>query len=133
MRGPGWKRGVIFNLVGVIGAVVQLGCLALLVDVASMHYLAATLLATEAAVLHNFVWHQRWTWRDRPATPRESAARLMRFNLSNGVISLAGNLGMMALFVGGLHLPVVLANFVAICVCSLLNLIVSDVWCSGRA
>ena len=52
----------------------------------------------------------------------------MRFNLSNGTISLGGNLGMMALLVGGLHLPVALANLLAIGVCSLANLIVSDVW-----
>ena len=24
------------------------------------------LIAVEAAVLHNFGWHERWTWRDRP-------------------------------------------------------------------
>ena len=42
-----------------------------------MHYLPATALAVEATtVLHSFVWHQRWTWRDRrrTASPGASAA-----------------------------------------------------------
>ena len=30
-----------------------------------VNYLMATLVAVEAAILSNFVWHYRWTWRDR--------------------------------------------------------------------
>ena len=33
----------------------------------SISYLTATALAVELAVLNNFVWHQLWTWRDRPS------------------------------------------------------------------
>ena len=127
-RGPWLMRGIVFNLVGLIGAVVQLSCLWLLSSALGVQYLVATVIATEAAVLHNFVWHQRWTWRDRPASRDESCRRLVRFNLSNGVVSLGGNLTVMALLVGGLHLPVVAANLVAIVLCSLLNLVISDVW-----
>jgi putative flippase GtrA len=61
-----FTRWAAFNAVGLAGVAVQLACLALLVHAGS-HYLAATALAVEAAVLHNFLWHQRWTWRDRPA------------------------------------------------------------------
>jgi putative flippase GtrA len=58
-------RWLKFNLVGTLGFAVQLGCLKLLLHF-QMNYLAATALAVEIAVLHNFVWHERFTWKDRP-------------------------------------------------------------------
>ena len=61
--------------------VVQLGSLALLSRVAAEHYLYASAAAVEVAVLHNFVWHVLYTWRDR----RDDSvllSRLMRFHLS---------------------------------------------------
>jgi putative flippase GtrA len=57
-----WVR---FNAVGIIGLVVQLLVLAVLLRF-GLHYLAATTMAVEAAVLHNFLWHERWTWSERP-------------------------------------------------------------------
>ena len=61
---PGIQRPATFALVGAIGVVVQLGTLEALTALGG-HYLWATGLAVEAAVLHNFMWHQRFTWRDR--------------------------------------------------------------------
>jgi hypothetical protein len=56
------------------------------------NYLVSTAAAVEAAVLHNFAWHQRWTWRDRrPASAHETLGRLLRFHALNGAVSLAGN------------------------------------------
>jgi putative flippase GtrA len=113
-------RWLKFNLVGAIGVGVQLGCLALLKS--RMNYLVATALAVEIAVLHNFVWHERFTWKDRPGGTRERLMRLLRFHLGNGVVSILGNMGLMWLFVGRLHMKQVLvANGIAIAICSLLN------------
>jgi putative flippase GtrA len=116
-----------FNIVGAGGIAVQLGAIALLVRVFHWHYLPATALAVEAAVLHNFVWHQRWTWKDRPpASWRATAARLARFQLMNGAISLGGNLAAMALLIGLLRVDPVAANLVAIVACALLNFAASE-------
>ena len=52
---------------------------------------------------------------------RERAARLLRFHAGNGVISILGNLALMRLLVGGLHVNKYLANAVAIGVCALAN------------
>lgn len=113
-------RWLKFNLVGGLGIVVQLGCLALLRF--WMHYLAATALAVEIAVLHNFAWHERFTWKDRPGGGRERLMRLVRFHLGNGAVSILGNIGLMWLLVGRLHMRhLVVANGIAIAVCSLLN------------
>jgi putative flippase GtrA len=126
----GWKalglRWLKFNFVGALGIGVQLAALAALTRL-GLWYLAATALAVEAAVLHNFVWHERMTWRDR-ATPvlRHLLGRFLRFQLANGLISLAGNLLVMRLLVGALHLPVLWANLGAITACGVVNFLVSD-------
>jgi len=114
-----------FNAVGVIGFAVQLAALMLLVD-AGVQYLAATAIAVEAAILHNFVWHDRWTWRDRPATGLTRLARLLRFHALNGGVSLAGNLALMRLLVGVLHVPPLPANLAAVLSCAVVNFLASD-------
>ena len=116
------RRWLSFNGIGILGLGVQLGLLAGLVYGLGVHYLAATAVAVEAAVLHNFLWHQRWTWRDRPArNAGEIAVRLVRFHALNGVISIAGNLGLMALLTGMLRIDPLPANFAATTACSLVN------------
>jgi putative flippase GtrA len=120
-------RWLKFNFVGGIGIGVQLAALALFRSALHLDYLLATTLAVETAVLHNFLWHERFTWADRPAAhPVQSLARLAKFNLSNGGVSIVGNLLLMRLLVGELHLNYVLANLLAIAVCSLVNFLLSD-------
>ena len=116
-----------FNLVGAMGMVVQLGTLGLLNRWLPGHYLYASAVAVEFAVLHNFVWHLRYTWRDR----RESSAvcgQLLRFHLSNGLVSLLGNVVLMRLLVGQAHLPVLAANVAAIVSCSIVNFYLGHNW-----
>jgi putative flippase GtrA len=126
-----WTR---FNAVGAVGVAVQLGVLAVTMRVWGWHYLVATAIAVEAAVLHNFFWHQRWTWRDRPAVSRRIVlARLLQFQLLNGVISLAGNLGLMALLTAAFGLKPLLANAIAIAACSLVNFVASEMLVFRRA
>jgi putative flippase GtrA len=115
-------RWLKFNGVGALGVVVQLGALAALKSGLHLDYLLATGLAVETAVLHNFVWHERFTWKDRSGgQARERLLRLWRFHLGNGLISIAGNLALMRLLVGRLHMRLLVANGISIAVCSLLN------------
>ncbi len=123
-------RWLKFNAVGAVGLAVQLGVLWLLERVAGVQYLLATVLAVEVAVLHNFVWHQLWTWRGRP---KESVgARLLRFHLANGLVSLVANFGLMALFVGGMGMHVMPANLLSVGIAGLLNFGLAEVWVFGR-
>jgi len=117
-----------FNVVGMLGFLVQSAVLLLLMHVTpQIGYLSATAAAVELAVLHNFVWHQRWTWRDRPsATIGETLFRLMKFNLSNGLFSIFGNLVFMSILVGGLRLPITGANVLSVLACSICNFILAD-------
>ena len=83
------RRWLRFNLVGAIGIVVQLAVLEILKGVLKLDYLRATALAVEAAVLHNFRWHERFTWADRAdVTRRQALGRLGRFNLTTGTVSM---------------------------------------------
>jgi putative flippase GtrA len=116
------RRWVAFNVVGMGGVAVQLCVLTWLMRSFQWHYLAATALAVEAALVHNFVWHQQWTWRDRPAGSRQSTLdRLVRFHLVNGLISIGANMGLMAVLTGGFRLDPIQANVIAILACSVLN------------
>jgi len=124
-----WLRWLKFNLVGALGIAVQLTLLLSLKSGLHLNYLLATALAVEAAVVHNFLWHERYTWADRVQSSwRRSLPRLLRFNLTTGGVSIAGNLALMRLMVGPGHLNYLTANSVAIAVCSLLNFLVSEEW-----
>jgi putative flippase GtrA len=90
-------------------------------------------VATEAAVLHNFLWHLRWTWADRPAGARAAGWRLLRFNLSNGGFSLVGGAAIMALLVDALGVHYLLANVAAVLVVSIANFLASDRFVFTRA
>lgn len=117
-----------FNVVGLLGFALQSAALFVLTHgVLSINYLAATGLAVELAVLNNFAWHQRWTWRNRPVANRgESFRRLLKFNITTGVVSISGNLIFMSLLVGRFGFPITGANLITVAACSLLSFFLAD-------
>jgi putative flippase GtrA len=127
-----------FNFVGGIGVVVQFGALFLLKSVLHFNYLAATAIAVEFTVVHNFVWHERFTWAERTKRDRVRASwsrslqRLLRFNLTNGAVSIVGNLALMRMMVGQGQMNYLLANGIAITLCSVVNFLVSETWVFER-
>ena len=96
-----------------------------------LNYLIATALAVETAVVHNFLWHERFTWADRAGA---GFARFLKFNLTTGLFSIAGNLALMKLLAGLGHMNYLLANGLTIAACSVINFLVSDgfVFAAGR-
>ncbi len=127
MTRSGWRstamRWLKFNFVGGIGIAAQL--LALFVLKAGLHfnYLIAAALAVETAVIHNFLWHARFTWADRSGA---GFTRFLKFNLTTGLFSIGGNLLLMKLLVGLGHMNYLPANGIAITACSVVNFVVSD-------
>lgn len=127
-----WMRWARFNLVGAVGMAVQLGALAALSRCAPAHYLAASAAALEITLLHNFVGHMNYTWRDRRhGLPLLN--QLIRFHLSNGLVSMAGNLVLMRVLVAEARVPVLAANAIAILGCSLINFWMGDCWAFAPA
>jgi putative flippase GtrA len=126
-------RWLKFNFVGGVGIAVQLAALALFRSALDLDYMLATALAVETAVIHNFLWHERFTWADRPALGfAHTLLRLAKFNAANGGVSIVGNLLLMRLLVGGLSMNYVAANLIAIGVCSVVNFLLSDRFVFGR-
>jgi putative flippase GtrA len=134
--GPGpvrrfFERVVKFHAVGAIGTVVQLVALVLFKSAAGLNYMAATALAVEVAVLHNFCWHERWTWVERT---RQAPGwgfllgRLLRFNLTTGLVSIASNLVLMRVFVGAFHMHYLPANVLTIATTALANFLLSELF-----
>ena len=120
-------RGLKFYIVGAAGIAVQLMAVAVLAGHLHIDYLIATPVAVEIAVLHNFYWHERFTWGDRSSdTRRQRFSRLFRFNVTTGAVSIFGTTVLMKLLVGRLGMPLMIGNMVAICACSLVNFLVSD-------
>ena len=122
------KTWLKFNLVGIVGFVLQTSALFVLTrSLPRIGYLAATAMAVELAVLNNFIWHQRWTWRDRPSvTKKQTLGRLAKFNVTTGMVSLVGNLVLMSVLVGHYGLPIVGANVVTVVACSVLSFFLAD-------
>lgn len=117
--------------VGALGMAVQLTTVAVLNRCLPGHILPVTAAALELTLLHNFAWHLHVTWRDRrdPASQETSVARqLLRFHLSTGLVSFAGNLTLMRLLTQGVHMPVLLANLIAIAACSSANFTLANLW-----
>ena len=125
-----WTR---FNAVGALGIGVQMAALFVLKSLLHLHYLVAAGFAVETAVVHNFVWHERFTWVDRVRAATHGALhsswrRLLRFNLTTGGVSIVGNLALMKLLAGMAHMNYFAANAIAIAICSLANFVASDEW-----
>jgi putative flippase GtrA len=122
------QRFARFALVGAVGIVVQLAALEVLTAL-GCEYMWATGFAVEAAVLNNFVWHRRFTWRDRVDSHlAETGLRMFRFHLSNGAISILGSLLLMRWLVGELGMGVLIGNLLTIAACSSGNFLASDRW-----
>jgi putative flippase GtrA len=120
-------RPLAFAFVGLLGFGLQLAALAALTSLAHWHWLPATLASVELAIVHNFFWHERWTWGDR-ASDGGVLARFLIFNTATGLTSFAGNTALMALLVGALGAPPVPANALAVAAMAAVNFALADRW-----
>jgi len=115
-----------FVVVGGIGFVLQVVTLTILTRFFGWTYGCATILAVEVAVLHNFRWHERWTWAERQEGSR--VKRFIRFQVLTGFMSIAGNVWLTAFGVEVLGLHPVAANVVAVLTMTSANYALADRW-----
>jgi putative flippase GtrA len=118
------RRPLRFALVGLVGIVVQVALLLGLVAT-GLNLQVATMTAVCAAILHNFLWHLRWTWADR-ASEASIVRVFARFSATNGIVSLAGNAVLTTLLVHHAGVRVAAASLVAIAACGLVNYALAD-------
>jgi len=128
VTGLAWRLGR-FSLVGFMGASLQLMLMSLLTTCFGVLSSTATLIAVEITILHNFVWHECFTWSNqRSKSSRQLALRLWRFHAGNGLVSLASNTLLMYLLVERLQAPALPTALGAIVLCSLANFLLADRW-----
>ena len=113
-----------FAAVGALGFLLQIATLRALMTLAHWTWLPATVVAVELTVVHNFLWHERWTWRDRSL----SGERFVRYNATTGAISIVGNAALMDVLVGALGMNPIVANAMVVGVMAVANFVVADRW-----
>ena len=122
-------RFAAFAIVGAIGFVVQMTALELLTVGAGCAAVPATAIAVEMAVLHNFAWHERWTWSDRRAADRSSiAARLAQFHVANGAASMLCTVGGVWILCGVLGWSPLAANVAGVGCTGVVNFLALERW-----
>ena len=112
-----------FLLVGGTGALLNSLALLLLVQVVHLPLVPASALSVELSILHNFCWHDRWTF----GRTHLSWSRFARFNL----VSLAGlvlTTGTMWLLNRHLGLYYLAANLLGITLATAWNFVVNSCW-----
>jgi putative flippase GtrA len=125
------RRVPAFVVVGLGGFVVQIAVLAWLTRAWAWPYGMATALAVESAVLHNFAWHERWTWRDR-RSGSTLVSRLLRFHAGTAITSIVGNVLMTVAAVEFLGVHPLIANAIAVVTVAAANFTLADRWVFAR-
>jgi dolichol-phosphate mannosyltransferase len=118
-----WK----FGFVGLLGVVVNLGLLYLLGVSLGLYKGLAWFLAVEASVLHNFAWHEWFTWSDRRQAGGFALIRdAVAFHLAVAGAGLVNGLIFAALSLMGA--PLLLAGGIGIAGGTVFNFITADRW-----
>jgi putative flippase GtrA len=117
-----------FAIVGAAGFALQLAVVAFLTLVFGWPSAPATALGVAIAVVHNFFWHERWTWGDRAKDRAALLGRIVRFHVTTGATSIIGNVVFVTFAAQMLHVGAVTANVVAVGIMSLANYLIADRW-----
>jgi dolichol-phosphate mannosyltransferase len=123
-----WSRSgrlLRFLAVGLSGVVVDMTILYLLTDIRTLHLplTRSAIVAGEVAIINNFIWNDRWTFRSQSLQQkgrRQMLRRFLKFNLVclMGLILKALFLN---LFFNVLHLNQYISNFIAIALVTVWN------------
>jgi len=112
-----------FSTAGALGFLIQLAAVALFTTL-GWHYLAATAIAVELAIVTNFAWHRAITWADRPEG--DALRQFVRFNALTAVTSIAATLVVTGLLVEAAGVSPVVANIISVASLGLVNFVGAD-------
>jgi dolichol-phosphate mannosyltransferase len=120
-----FARPLRFGVVGLSGMVVNSAILWVLVRELHLAVLLGSLLATEAAILSNFLLNDRWTFRG--VSERSFTQRLLRFNgvALGGMAITVGILTALAIYT---QLHLLIANVLAVGAATGWNYVVNSRW-----
>ena len=126
LRYARFVRPLRFGLVGASGVVVNTLILWLLTQIGGVTLLVASALATEVAILTNFLLNDRWTFGTGQS--REGAfVRFLRFN-SVALGGMAITIALLALLTSTMRMPLLMANMIAVCGAMIWNYLINSRW-----
>jgi len=119
------RRFLQFGLVGLSGVFIDMAMLYLLSDPTALGWglTRSKIIASEVAVINNFLWNDRWTFGDissRQSGWRKRLKRFLKFNLIC-LVGIVLNVMLLNLLFNHLGLNRYLANLIAIAVVTLWN------------
>jgi putative flippase GtrA len=121
-----FRRWGVFSLVGVGGFVLQVGTIALLTRVFGWSPLIATAVGLELAAFHNFIGHNKLTWKDRPARSiREWIDRYVKYQITK-TTTIGASFTMTLLVIAATPLAPEIANTIAVLACALPNYLLTE-------
>jgi putative flippase GtrA len=118
------RRPARYFVVATLGAAIQGLVVTIAVSTGSPPVLA-TVAGIEAAILHNFAWHDRWTWRDRPLL-ESRVLRLARYNAAMAGSSLLVGAIVSWVVIEALGGGLLVANGAAVAAGAVANYLASD-------
>ncbi|NJN73957.1 MAG: glycosyltransferase [Limnothrix sp. RL_2_0] len=121
------KRLLQFGLVGASGLIIDMSLLYLLFDGLGWGLTRSSLIAAEIAIINNFLWNDRWTFRDASKNQRQfrkTIKRLLKFNLICA-LGLGIKILLLNIFFNSFGWNAYLSNFLAIVLVTAWNFLLS--------
>jgi dolichol-phosphate mannosyltransferase len=112
-----WLHFIKFNIVGLVGVLVNEGLLLLLVS-RGFYYVYASAIAIEVSIISNFVLNDFWTFHDR--RHGHIVARMLKFN-GLMIIGLLANIAILYASTTYLGIPYAISNLFGIAAAALLR------------
>ena len=123
------SRFLKFCTVGAGGVVVNMFFFWLFYKKLGMYSLVASFLAIQLAIINNFLWNDKWTWKERRKPGAgEFSKRLAKFAFASNLVSALGNLVGVFVFLNLLKWYYLFSNFLAISLGVILNFLVNHYW-----
>lgn len=116
-----------FCLVGLTGLGVDTGILWSLTEKAGLFYLLSAVIATETAIITNFILNDMWTFRDRKKLGSNLITRLFKYNITC-VIGVGIKLGILTLMTEVFGLYYIISNIIGIAIAFSWNYFGSTKW-----
>lgn len=118
------RRFYIFAMVGLSGMILNLVLYDLLFKAGVMPILAS-FLATLSAIINNFIWNDRITWKNNGYG--KTYVRALKYILTSSMGALI-TVSIFDLFYNGFHVDHILAQFLGVCVSMVWNYLISKRW-----
>jgi putative flippase GtrA len=123
-RPANWMQLFKFGVVGASGYVINLVVFALLTQAASVHHIAAAVLAFCVAVTNNFLLNRYWTFEATEGHAGFQAARFFTVSL----LALGVNLVVLELLVSAVGLSDIPSQALAVAIATPVNFVGNKLW-----